>query len=240
MASLHREMMDVLLGEITSGAVDEGAQLPTLSELADEFHVSTAVARECQRALEERGLVWVRHGRRAVVRGRDEWDVLDPDVLAAILRDSAGSTLVLGEYLETRRILEVEAAGLSAERASPAGLGELSRAFDNLVAFARRARSSPAAEPLYRQTDVDFHRAIVRTAGNRPLARMAEPIHRALSTTFGELARPDVRLERSLPEHELIWHAIRDRDPDAARCAMRDHLLTVEGYLRERAATQLL
>ena len=233
MSSLHREVMLVLLGDITGGAVAEGDQLPTLTELAAQFDVSTGVIRECQRALAERGLLSVRHGRRAVVRPEQDWDLFDPDVLAALVRGDRAPR-VLAEYLEARRLLEVEAAGLAAERATPVAIQGLSDAFDAMRTAAERARANSAAEPLYHQADIDFHRAIIRAAGNRPLARMAEPIHRALSATFGALARPQTRFERGLPEHARILDAIQAGDAAAARLAMREHLLTVEGYLRER------
>jgi DNA-binding FadR family transcriptional regulator len=179
--------------------------------------------------------VSVRHGRRAVVRPEQEWDVFDPDVLAALVSGDR-ATHVLAEYLESRRLLEVEAAGLAAERATPEAIQALSDAFDAMRAGAERARGNPAAEPLYQQADIDFHRAIIRAARNRPLARMAEPIHRALSATFGALARPQSRFERGLPEHDRILEAIKGGDAAGARLAMREHLLTVEGYLHERTA----
>ncbi len=235
MSSLHREVMRVLLGDITGGAVAEGERLPALTELARQFGVSTGVVRECQRALAERGLLSVRHGRRAVVRPEEDWDVFDPDVLTALLGGARGAR-VLGEYLESRRVLEVEAAGLAAERADELSLQRLQGAFEAMRAAAERARGNPAAEPLYQQADIDFHRAVVRAAGNRTLARMAEPIHRALSTTFAALARPQTRFERGLPEHARILAAIGSGDSAGARLAMREHLLTVEGYLRERTA----
>jgi len=235
MSSLHREVMLVLLGDITGGAVAEGERLPTLTELAKQFGVSTGVVRECQRALAERGLVSVRHGRRAVVRPEEDWDVFDPDVLAALVRGDRAAH-VLAEYLESRRLLEVEAAGLAAERATPQAIQALSDAFDGMRTAAERAAGNSAAEPLYQQADIDFHRAIIRAARNRPLARMAEPIHRALSATFGALARPQSRFERGLPEHDRILAAIKGGDAAGARLAMREHLLTVEGYLRERTA----
>jgi len=233
MSSLHREVMGVLLGDITAGAVAEGDKLPSLTELASQFGVSTGVMRECQRALQERGVVAVHHGRRAVVRPEQDWDVLDRDVLAALVGGGRGAH-VLAEYLESRRILEVEAAGLAAERATPVAVKELSEAFASMLAAAERASANVAAESLYHQADIAFHRAIIGAAGNRPLARMAEPIHSALSATFAALARPHMRFERGLPEHERILAAISAGDGAAARSAMREHLLTVEGYLRER------
>jgi DNA-binding FadR family transcriptional regulator len=235
MSSLHREVMVVLLGDVAGGNVAPGEQLPTLTQLAAQFGVSTGVVRECQRALAERGVLSVRHGRRAVVNAEERWDVLDHDVLTALVRSDRGGR-VLGEYLEARRVLEVEAAGLAAERATPDALHGLAAAYGAMQSAAARASDNRAAEPLYRQADVEFHKAIVGAAGNRPLARMAEPIHAALSATFSALARPQLRFERGLPEHERILVAIEARDAAGARLAMREHLLTVEGYLRERNA----
>jgi DNA-binding FadR family transcriptional regulator len=233
MSSLHRAVMGVLLGDIAAGEIAPGERLPSISELAGQFKVSTGVVRECQRALAERGMVSVHHGRRAVVRPETDWDVFDPDVLTALVAVGRAVPL-LGEYLESRRILEVEAAGLAAERAGPEAIEHLSSSFEAMRRAAERARWNSAAEPLYHQADVEFHKAIIRAAGNRPLARMAEPIHAALSATFAELARPQLRFERGLPEHERILDAISAGNPDGARHAMREHLLTVESYLRER------
>src|SRR3982751_5116576 len=159
MSSLHREVMVVLLGDVAGGNMAPGEQLPTLTQLAAQFGVSTGVVRECQRALAERGVLSVRHGRRAVVNAEERWDVLDHDVLTALVRSDRGGH-VLGEYLDARRVLEVEAAGLAAARAPrvpprgpppPAAPGQPAGG---------RASATRGAEPLYRQADVEFHKAI--------------------------------------------------------------------------------
>jgi GntR family transcriptional repressor for pyruvate dehydrogenase complex len=64
---------------------------------------------------------------------------------------------------------------------------------------------------------------------------MTEPVHRALAMARRPLARPEHRLERSIPEHRRILAAVAAADADEARAAMRAHLDTVEGYLREYA-----
>jgi DNA-binding FadR family transcriptional regulator len=232
MSRLHTGAMRILIGEIASGRWPEGELLPRELDLAERFDVSRNVARECIRGLEERRMVSVRHGRGARVRPEHEWDRFDPDVLATLL-GSPRAAGVIAEYLECRRILEVEAAGLAAERAGEAELDDLSRAFERMRLTAEGARDNPAGETLYREADVAFHRAVVRAARNPVLGRMTEPIHRALSETFATLARPQARFERGLPEHERILAAVRAGDPDAARDAMRAHLMTVERYLRE-------
>jgi DNA-binding FadR family transcriptional regulator len=224
--------MRVLIGEIASGRYAEGDLLPKASHMSSRFDVSHGVVRECLRGLEERRLVEVRHGHGAIVKAEDDWDRFNPDVLAALLGGPRAAG-VLRDYLECRRILEVEAAGLAAERATPAALESLSRAYERMRLTAEGARDNPAGEQLYHDADVAFHRAVVRAAGNPVLGRMTEPIHRALAATFGALARPRMRFERGLPEHERILEAIRAQRPEDAREAMRAHLLTVEGYLRE-------
>ena len=222
----------MLIGEIASGKYEEGQLLPRESDVAAQFNVSRGVARECLRGLEERGLVRVRHGRGAIVTGEHEWDRFDPDVLAALLRGRGGA-FALGQYLEGRRIVEIEAAALAAERADAASVAELRRAFGRMRVTAEEARLNAAAEGRYHDADVAFHRAVVRAADNPVLGVMTEPIHRALAASFGALARPRERFTRGLPEHERIVRAIAVGDPAEARDAMRAHLLTVEGHLRE-------
>jgi DNA-binding FadR family transcriptional regulator len=226
--------MRFLIGEITVGSLAEGERLPREADLAAQFGVSRGVARECIRGLEERGLVRVKHGLGATVQPAASWDLFDPDVLAALLRAPDGRR-VLSEYVECRRILEVEAAGLAAERATEEDLEALDAAFSRMTASAERAQVNAAAEELYQEADIGFHRAVIQATENRALGRMTEPIHRALSAALRTLARPQYRFERGLPEHERILRAIQSRDAEEARAAMRDHLSTVEDYLREYA-----
>jgi DNA-binding FadR family transcriptional regulator len=232
MPRLHRHVMSFLIREITSGALAPGEQLPREADLAAEHGVSRGVARESFRGLEERGLISVKHGRGATVLPPSEWDTFDPEVLGALL-ERGDSARVLAEYLECRCILEIEAAGLAAERATPDDIDALSAAFARMTTTAERARLNSAAEGLYQEADIAFHRAVIVATGNRALARMTEPVHRGLAAAVRQLARPEERFERGLPEHERILLAITRRQPDEARAAMRDHLQTIEGYLRD-------
>jgi GntR family transcriptional repressor for pyruvate dehydrogenase complex len=226
--------MRVVIADIVSGAIAPGEMLPREADLAVQFSVSRGVARECIRGLEERGLISVKHGRGATVSLDDNWDLFSPEVLTALL-DSPRGAEVLREYLECRRILEIEAAGLAAKRASSAALAALADALAQMTTIAERARSNPAAEDFYHEADIAFHRAVILATGNKALGRMTGPIHRALAEARRPLARPQYRLERSLPEHQRILASIAGRDVDGAREAMRAHLLTVEEYLNEYA-----
>lgn len=226
--------MEVLIGDIVHGRYGEGDLLPREADIAEQYGVSRGVARECIRGLEERGLIAVKHGRGATVRPERDWDTLDPYVLAGLLRGDR-SAQTLSDYLEARRMLEVEAAGLAAERATDEDLAELTEAYEHMRESAELARRNPAAERRYHEADIAFHRAVVNATENLALGRITEPLHRALLTVLNPLSRPENRFEVGLPEHERILKAIQGRKPAKARAAMAAHLKTVEGYLPEGA-----
>jgi DNA-binding FadR family transcriptional regulator len=219
MSRLHREPMRVLIEEIVEGDPPPGRMLPREVDLVDRFEVSRGVVRECIRGLEERGLVAVKHGRGATVREPADWDVFDPDVLEALLAGPGGRQL-RAEALECQRLFEVEAASLAAARAGEAHIAELTRALESMTAAAPRSGRSESAARRYEDANVAFHRAVVRAADNRTLARMSEPLHRALAAAGAE--RGD--RERRVAEHERILAAIAAGDSDAARKAMAEHL----------------
>jgi DNA-binding FadR family transcriptional regulator len=219
MTRLHREPMRVLIEEIVEGDLEPGDMLAREVDLVERFDVSRGVVRESIRGLEERGLISVRHGRGATVREPVDWDVFDPDVLTAMLAAPGGKRLV-SEALECRSVFEPEAAGLAAERAGDADIEALASALDEMGAAASRTGHRATVERRFRDADIAFHRAVVRASGNRVLARMSEPLHRALAAAgvdAGDHAR-------ALADHERILSAIADRDRAGAHTAMAEHL----------------
>ena len=222
------------LREIVSGTLAAGDALPREVTVAERFGVSRGVAREALRALEERGLATVRHGSRTIVSAREEWDLFDDDVIAASLEGAAAVPL-LAEYLECRRIIEIAAAGLAAERATADALAEMESALAAMRAALDLQRAA-AREAAFHKADVTFHATLVAGTGNLALLALVRRVDAALLTARYPLARPANRRTRALPEHEAILAAVQRRDPAGAREAMQAHLDTVEGYLREHAA----
>ena len=129
---------------------------------------------------------------------RDEWDIFDPEVLTALLAFDKGEQL-LTEYLECRRIIEIEAAGLAAERATDEDRREMASAFERMVEDAEKSTTSAAAESRYRDADIQFHRSILRATKNRALASTAEPIYEALRVVLPSLVHPEARTRRAVP-----------------------------------------
>jgi DNA-binding FadR family transcriptional regulator len=230
---LHQQLTRQVLEELARGTYAVGERLPPEMELARRLGVSRGVVRELLRSLEDRSAVSIRHGRGTWVRPVSEWNVLDADVLAALMPFLANVS-VLAHYVECRRILETEAAALAAKRASSDELSQMADAFARMSDLAAASQAKPEANRHFHAADIAFHGAIYKASGNQVLPHVVEPIQRAMATLRPQLAlHPEHRLRKTLPEHKAILAAIADHDPDRARIAMSTHLATVEDYLRE-------
>jgi GntR family transcriptional repressor for pyruvate dehydrogenase complex len=226
-------LLTVLVERILRGDYAPGELLPREVDLVSTYGVSRGVVREAIRGLEERGLILVRHGHGAIVRDPADWDVLAFDVLPTLLQ-GPGSADVLGEVIETRRILEVEAAGLAAERASA---GAIDRIGDAVTAMERLAGAPAdrADQDVFLEADLAFHETVIAATGNRALRRIVAPIHHSLLEARRPLARPEYRVTRAVPEHAAVLQAIERHDGDAARAAMQTVFATITDYLSEYA-----
>src|SRR3954451_14723218 len=149
---LHREAMLEFVTEIVSGRLAPGEALPREIAVAERFGISRGIARECLRALEERGLATVKHGSTTTVNPRERWDLFDPDVIGAAV-GGPGAVALFGEYRECRRIVEIEAAGLAAQRATGDSIALLEERFAAMEA-AVAIRAARDQEPAFHEADV--------------------------------------------------------------------------------------
>jgi DNA-binding FadR family transcriptional regulator len=212
------ELVDRLASEILARRIAPGARLPTEQAMMAAFGVSRTVVREAVAALRAEGLVETRQGVGAFV---------SRDVQKRPFRIDPGEVRSISEVLnvmELRTGVEVEAAGIAAERATPSTRQAIERA---LNAFDRAlARGEAAIDEDFR-----FHQSIAQAARNPQFTRFLEYLGRFLiprqSVRVG-LQRPDdlrAYLARIQDEHRRIFEAIRAGDAGAARLAMRRHLM---------------
>jgi DNA-binding FadR family transcriptional regulator len=213
------------LGEqIVAGKFASGQRLPTEAELVQKLKVSRPSLREALKALAAKGLVESRTRRGTIVLGRAHWDVLDPDVLGWMAA-SPDPEFLIG-VLEARMIFEPGAARLAAQRATPAQILQIERAYQGMVS------SLPHDVEACCQHDLAFHEGIIAAAGNVLLSRLASAIRTALLSVVR--IGTDVResYENSLAEHGAVAVAIRRRAPEEAANAMR---VLLDGTARDIA-----
>jgi DNA-binding FadR family transcriptional regulator len=227
---LNENVLQTLLEELADGRPAPGELLPPEPVLVERFGVSRGVIRESLRGLEDRGVVSIMQGRGTVVRPVDGWHMLDADVMEALVF-AGHAAPALRELLECRQMIEIEAAGMAAERSTDAELAELQATLAEMRACAERAEVDPRYEDRWHAADLALHECVIRATHNRALIGVFTPIQRTLHAARRPLARPDERFERGLPAHVRIVEAIQARDPAAARAAMAAHLATVSEYL---------
>ena len=197
---------------VISGGLGPGERLPPERELCSRLGVSRTVVREALNLLEARGLISIEHGRGAVVSGGGPRAVRD--TLGLLLRVQPKT---LWELLEMRGILEVEVAGLAAERAGPEDVEAMRLQLD-------RMRDSIEVPEGYVDADVEFHALLARGARNEVLLTMLKPVVDLLRASRRVSAALPGRALRALVEHEGILGRVEAGDAAGAREEMRLHL----------------
>jgi DNA-binding FadR family transcriptional regulator len=151
------------------------------------------------------------------VRPPEQWNLLDPDVLAW-RQEGLPRGAFLGKLTEVRLLIEPGAAELAARRAGPAQLAALSAALRDM----REALDlSPPDHEAYNEADIRFHRAIVQACDNDVLEQVGAIVNTTLLVAFNAAIRVPGLAPGSLPRHQAILDAIRRRQPHRARAAMR-------------------
>jgi DNA-binding FadR family transcriptional regulator len=217
-----------IVQQVVDHELAAGDWLPREVDLAERHDISRGVAREAIQALRERGVVMVRHGRGAQVLPERDWNLLDPVVLRALV--TAGDRRdVLEDLLECRLVVEAPAAALAAERASAADVELLAGALELMESAQPGARRSAADEHPFVRAEIAFHRALAGITGNRPLAKMLDPVAFALAIARHE--RAPERQPAAARQHAKIHAAVAAAKPDDARAAMAASVKQLGGWL---------
>jgi DNA-binding FadR family transcriptional regulator len=226
---LTREIAERIADAITTARLLPGAKLPTEQEMVAAMGVSRTVVREAVAALRARGLVVTRQGAGAFVAADAD---RRPFQLAF---DGLPSIAEVLEVMELRASVEVEAAGLAAERGSLTARRQIDAALTAIDAALDRGESAI-------DEDFAFHRSIATATGNPQFAHILEYLGRFIiprQSIRVAAHRPEGQrayLETFQREHAAIAAAIVKRDETVAREAMRLHLANSQARYRRLAA----
>jgi DNA-binding FadR family transcriptional regulator len=212
---------------LADGTLQAGSKLPSESRLTQEFGVSRTVVREAIASLAAEGLLAPRQGSGVFVTDH-------PSRAFGALGLEIGTKISIAlNVLEVRMGIEIESAGLAAERRNGAQEAAIQEAFFEFDRLLDRDESTG-------KTDFAFHRAIASATNNPFYVEVLESLgERAIPCdatspwgTDGTLSHAyQVGLQR---EHLAILTAISAQNADAARAAMRTHLSNSQSRYRAR------
>ncbi|SLK10703.1 FadR/GntR family transcriptional regulator [Novosphingobium mathurense] len=224
---LYQNLARSLLDELACGRYQVGSRLPAERDLAIRFEVSRPTVREAIIALEVQGLVEVKIGSGAYVKRLPSEN------------DRPGFNVTAFELTEARLLFEGEAAALAATQMTDEDLAEIAI----LVQKIAEENQSPNGTET---ADREFHLAVAKATRNVAVYNTVAQLWDLRGTSpeaalLHEKAR-HANVKPVVEEHNAILDALRARDPNAARAAMRAHLSAVlEGLLfatEERALAE--
>ncbi|WP_333900208.1 FadR/GntR family transcriptional regulator [Agrobacterium pusense] len=218
-----QQIIDNLSAEIRSGKLKNGDQLPTEPQLERAYGVSRTVVREAIADLRSAGYVVPIQGKGVFVGSDSEWAGVK------LTQSEVGTIAETLEMLEFRLATEGEAAAIAAYRRTAQQEAAIS------AAHRKMARAIDAGESTV-DADYEFHSAIATATNNRFYLEAlrqfgSRSIPRGQFPTLPETGDANY-LRKVQAEHEAILRAIVEQDPDAARKAMREHMLASQRRYR--------
>lgn len=224
-ARLSDKVAELLLETILARGMQPGERLPSERELGEQFGVSRTVIREAVRALAAKGVIDVRTGSGLRVAA------IDPSAARESMRLFLRSgQLDFKKVHEVRRLLEIEIAGLAAERANPDQIAEMRGLCERMEAVSLDDVEAAAV------LDLEFHRTIASSTDNELYLLLLDSIGQSLL----EIRRDNLAAGsaiNTIAGHRKVLDRIAARDREGARKAMLEHLIDVESFWKRRTTT---
>lgn len=217
--TLTADICRKMVSHLIRGDWAAGERIPAERELCQQLGVGRASLREALKALEIMGMIETRLGDGTYVCDRSEF--LSRPLLWAI---ASSSTTDPQELIEARKLMEVELAGLAAERATGEDLKHIGAFLDEMESSTKDAAKFLAA-------DVNFHLAVGQAAHNTILMNALHLIRNLLQQWISSSLKVQGVAPRALEQHRKIFVAIAKRNSTAAREAMQVHLQDMARYL---------
>lgn len=206
---------------IVESRYQDGDSLPTERRLAELLGVSRTVVREAFKVLAQKGLLDIRPGKGAFVtrpKTRAIGELIDLHL--SFTKGDAQS-----KFVEVRRTLEVEIAGLAAQRRQASDLQRLEETIQTMIDHRHD-------QTICNEADLNFHLRLAQSTQNELFGILLGPIRELLFQGMVRVFHVKNATEQAIEHHRAILDCVRARQPDQARQAMQAHLDQFERVLR--------
>jgi DNA-binding GntR family transcriptional regulator len=197
--ALYEEVAELLRQRIFSRELEPGNWIDEM-KIAEEYGISRTPLREALKVLAAEGLVTMKVRRGAYVTEVSQQDLADVYHLLSLL--------------------ESDAAGVAAERATEAQLQTLQVLHAELEAAALPGQVD--REHFFALNE-RFHMQLLAIANNRWRDQMVADLRKVMKLNRHNSLLKSGRIDESLREHRALMAAIVARDPTAAMARMREH-----------------
>ena len=197
--ALYEEVAELLRQRIFNHELEPGSWIDEL-KIAEAYGISRTPLREALKVLAAEGLVTMKVRRGAYVTEVSERDLSDVYHLLSLL--------------------ESDAAGVVANTATTAQIGELQILHNELEAAAKPGRKD---QELFFEINERFHMKVLAIANNRWRDQMVTDLRKVMKLNRHNSLLKSGRIEESLSEHRAVMAAIAARDALLATRRMQEH-----------------
>lgn len=230
--NISDQVFDYFVEEIRSGRLNPGDKLPSERQLCEDLGVSRVPIREAIRSLSRMGIFVTKHGEGTMVNSSNP-DVLSKAMNIYMMLDE---NLVL-EFMEVRKIMEVEATRLAAVNATGQEINDIEAIHEQRVAYMKQFHNNDMdfdGKVMY-ELDKQFHSAIASATHNAVFLNFMDAIHTTLRVQQEQASNNGEMADNANECHGRVVEAIRNREPEMAAEAMNDHLLQVTNTIKENS-----
>lgn len=209
------QIVEDLREQILTGALPDGARLPSERELAASYDVSAPTIREAIRVLTAMGLVTTRNGSRATVNAQGD-TLLAMSIASVVQFEKVGAREVLGLL----SVLNAYAAELAAEHASDEEIARLREAAEGTVVAEDVERSAAALQHFFATLSDISHNPLLAA-----LSRFITEVQVGLAVKLSGGKGGDWgQVAGALQSERLrIVDAVAGRDPAVAAATVREY-----------------
>jgi len=220
---IYEEVAESLIEMIKTGELKPGDRLESVEQFAESFDVSRSAVREALSGIRAMGLIEMRQGEGTFVTNFDATNFSLPVTAGLLMRMED-----VKELYEVRKFLEVGAASSAAIHHQVGDLIPLENAIEEM----KRAKSSGE---IGEEGDMRFHLAVAQATHNKILISLMQSVSKimisVLRKTREALIDSNKNPDSLIQEHQLIYEAIKNRQPVEAQKYMLAHLRNVEKTL---------
>jgi GntR family transcriptional repressor for pyruvate dehydrogenase complex len=226
--SIHRVMLHSKAAEAIAEYIEEnhllpGDKLPSERSLAEQLTIGRNSVREALRSLEASGVIEVRNGLGAFVCEKKTTSVIN------IKLNKTRNNLL--ELLETRYALEMHAIELCIRNISDE---EIARA-GGFLEESKRAILLNLADQ--HSPDAAFHRVIYTATRNKTLCELLIQVDILMTDIWSTLQGNENMHLATLPFHEALYEALKERSLRKAQQAVIDILRTGGEFILNAKST---
>ncbi|ASK62152.1 GntR family transcriptional regulator [Virgibacillus phasianinus] len=217
---VYQDIVEQIKQAIERGEILHGEKLPSERTLAESFSVSRSSVKEAFSVLESAGVVEIKQGSGVFLLKNSTEDTITK-INAAI----RGVAVDIVELMELRQAIEGDAAYYAAMRGSREDVEAVYQAFGDL-------EKAVINEKVAAEEDFAFHMSIAKAARNSIIEKvmymLSDQVLEGLSKSRANTLAAPNKSQLILEEHRMIYHAIRDGNPELAKEAMCNHLQKVK------------